>query len=234
MRLAMLPNRVVTAGKIRNAVIHSEPGRKGVNQDTMLAWADFQEGGGEEDTDLIAVFDGHGTHGHLVATRVRDSIGSRIAASWHSVGQMNGNGTADLDPDTAANSTAEDTPGNDCAYLAADVAVQTVASENGIPEAAKSAAADRWHRAITEAFLAMDREIRAHPCMDAHMSGTAAVMMLRQVGGWVGMGHMLDVFGLTCQILAGGRHGPPQHSVSKAALAFLVTQGWSVPFFAGC
>ena len=194
-QLDRLPDRVVTSGKVRNAVIHSEQGRKGVNQDTMLAWANFQGGKEEEDTDLIAVFDGHGTHGHLVATQVRDSIASRIAASWHSVGQINGiqgaNVRAGLDPDTAGKRTAVAERDIDCAYLAADVALQSVDSENGILEATRSVdvvqdleySADRWHRAISQAFLAMDSEIRAHPSMDAHMSGTAAVMMLRQVGG---------------------------------------------------
>eukprot|EP00897_Mesotaenium_endlicherianum_P010440 jgi/Mesen1/9424/ME000618S08813 len=78
--LARLPDRCTTSGSMKNVSMHSEGGQKGPNQDAMLLWENFMERGR---CTLVAVFDGHGPQGDLVAARVRDSLPSKLARTFH-------------------------------------------------------------------------------------------------------------------------------------------------------
>ncbi|CAA6654686.1 unnamed protein product [Spirodela intermedia] len=56
--------------------MHTQQGRKGVNQDAMTLWKDFT---GEKDTIFCGVFDGHGPLGHRVARHVRDVLPVKLS-----------------------------------------------------------------------------------------------------------------------------------------------------------
>uniref|UniRef100_A0A0D9X0F1 protein-serine/threonine phosphatase n=1 Tax=Leersia perrieri TaxID=77586 RepID=A0A0D9X0F1_9ORYZ len=78
-QLGMVPGRIFSNdGRSRTAVVYTQQGRKGINQDAMLVWDGF---GGEDDGVLCGVFDGHGPHGHVVARRVRDALPLRLMSA---------------------------------------------------------------------------------------------------------------------------------------------------------
>ncbi|CAI5967397.1 unnamed protein product [Closterium sp. NIES-64] len=91
--LSAIRLRFTANGALEHCSLFSEPGgRHGCNQDSMIAWEDFNvpEIAGRvkgrmppdaaSDVIFCAVFDGHGPNGHLVSQRVRDSLPSRIAS----------------------------------------------------------------------------------------------------------------------------------------------------------
>ncbi|KAF5737023.1 putative protein phosphatase 2c [Tripterygium wilfordii] len=61
------------------ASVCSKRGEKGINQDCLIVWEEF---GCQEDTIFCGVFDGHGTWGHHVAKRVRESVPSTLLCNW--------------------------------------------------------------------------------------------------------------------------------------------------------
>ncbi|KAJ8647673.1 hypothetical protein MRB53_000696 [Persea americana] len=63
-------------GSCRFASMHTQQGKKGINQDAMTIWEDFN---GEKDTIFCSVFDGHGPLGHKVACHVRDVLPSKLS-----------------------------------------------------------------------------------------------------------------------------------------------------------
>ncbi|XP_047307241.1 probable protein phosphatase 2C 73 [Impatiens glandulifera] len=56
--------------------MYSQQGRKGVNQDSMTVWENFN---GEKDMFFGGVFDGHGPSGHEVSQLVRDTLPSKLS-----------------------------------------------------------------------------------------------------------------------------------------------------------
>ncbi|CAI6007318.1 unnamed protein product [Closterium sp. NIES-65] len=91
--LSAIRLRFTANGALEHCSLFSEPGgRHGCNQDSMIAWEDFNvpeiagrvkgrmPPGAASDVIFCAVFDGHGPNGHLVSQRVRDSLPSRIAS----------------------------------------------------------------------------------------------------------------------------------------------------------
>lgn len=63
-------------GNVRHKVgsIHSHQGAKGVNQDSAILY----QGYGMEDGELCAVFDGHGSNGHIVSRVARNQLPSLL------------------------------------------------------------------------------------------------------------------------------------------------------------
>ncbi|KAM7280538.1 hypothetical protein ACFE04_007672 [Oxalis oulophora] len=61
------------------ASVFSKRGNKGVNQDCAIVWEEF---GCQEDMIFCGIFDGHGTWGHFVAKKVRESLPSYLLCNW--------------------------------------------------------------------------------------------------------------------------------------------------------
>lgn len=79
MWLHRIPGRLFLNGFSDVASLFSKQGKKGVNQDAMIAWENF---GSKEDTIFCGVFDGHGPSGHMVAKKVRDSLPLKVSSQW--------------------------------------------------------------------------------------------------------------------------------------------------------
>ncbi|XP_004296680.1 PREDICTED: probable protein phosphatase 2C 33 [Fragaria vesca subsp. vesca] len=79
MWLHRVPGRLFLNGFSDVASLFSKQGKKGVNQDAMIAWENF---GSKEDTIFCGVFDGHGPSGHMVAKKVRDSLPLKVSSQW--------------------------------------------------------------------------------------------------------------------------------------------------------
>ncbi|KAL8504914.1 hypothetical protein ACS0TY_016202 [Phlomoides rotata] len=71
--------RIRLQGWSRHVSLHSQQGRKGVNQDAMTVWERFS---GERDMFMCSVFDGHGPSGHKVAQYCRDFLPAKISAHY--------------------------------------------------------------------------------------------------------------------------------------------------------
>lgn len=67
--------RVRLQGSSKYVSMHTQQGKKGLNQDAMTVWENFS---GEKDTFLCSVFDGHGPNGHMVARYVRDYLPAKV------------------------------------------------------------------------------------------------------------------------------------------------------------
>ncbi|KAF8392646.1 hypothetical protein HHK36_022995 [Tetracentron sinense] len=61
------------------ASVFSMRGKKGVNQDSFIVWEEF---GCQEDMIFCGVFDGHGSWGHFVSKRVRESVPLSLLCNW--------------------------------------------------------------------------------------------------------------------------------------------------------
>ncbi|CAL0316563.1 unnamed protein product [Lupinus luteus] len=61
------------------ASVFSKKGQKGVNQDCCIVWEEF---GCQEDMIFCGIFDGHGSWGHYVAKRVRESMPPCLLCNW--------------------------------------------------------------------------------------------------------------------------------------------------------
>ncbi|GFZ07173.1 protein phosphatase 2C family protein [Actinidia rufa] len=61
------------------ASVFSKRGEKGVNQDCFIVWEEF---GCQEDMMFCGIFDGHGSWGHYVAKRVRETLPLSLLCNW--------------------------------------------------------------------------------------------------------------------------------------------------------
>ncbi|KAL7248644.1 hypothetical protein ACSBR2_003397 [Camellia fascicularis] len=91
--------RVRLEGSSRFISMFSQQGRKGINQDAMTVWENFN---GEKDAYFCAVFDGHGPSGHKVAQQVRDMLPAKLCAMFKQsqVNGFNRNNEADENVDS--------------------------------------------------------------------------------------------------------------------------------------
>ncbi|CAL2228117.1 unnamed protein product [Prunus armeniaca] len=78
MWLHRIPGRQFLNGSSDFASLFCKQGKKGVNQDAMIAWENF----GSPDTIFCGVFDGHGPFGHVVAKKVRDALPLKLTSQW--------------------------------------------------------------------------------------------------------------------------------------------------------
>lgn len=69
--------RVRFHGSSRFISMYTQQGRKGVNQDSMTVWENFN---GEKDSFYCGVFDGHGPSGHEVSRMVRDNLPTKLSS----------------------------------------------------------------------------------------------------------------------------------------------------------
>ncbi|KAL9257742.1 putative protein phosphatase 2C 1 [Drosera capensis] len=152
-QLSSIPNRVFANGKGRTSCVFTQQGRKGVNQDAMIAWEDFMA----EDVTFCGVFDGHGPHGHLVARKVRDSLPLKLLSFLNS---------EQIKPVETDAGCCDATPKLD-----------TVDSEKDVLVDDKLCT---WREAFLKSFKAMDKELKSHPNVDCFCSGSTAVTVVKQ------------------------------------------------------
>lgn len=152
--LSAIPNRIFTNGKSQSSCIFTQQGRKGINQDAMIAWEDFLG----DDVTFCGVFDGHGPHGHVVARKVRDALPLKLLSFLHSYETKEVRSSA-----TCCNID----PKSDSADADKDVLVEDNISS-------------MWRDAFLKSFKAMDKELRSHPTLDCFCSGSTAVTIVKQ------------------------------------------------------
>ncbi|XAR68756.1 Phosphoprotein phosphatase [Bertholletia excelsa] len=72
-------NRVSLEGSSKFISMFTQGGRKGINQDAMTAWENFNA---EKGLFFCAVSDGHGPFGHKVSQFVRDNLPPKLCSSY--------------------------------------------------------------------------------------------------------------------------------------------------------
>ncbi|MCO5599405.1 hypothetical protein L7F22_053508 [Adiantum nelumboides] len=179
--LARIPGRMCRNGASSSVCIFTQQGRKGTNQDAMVAWQEYMA---RTDTVFCGVFDGHGPYGHLVARRVRDSLPSKLASIWKAKmrgdNMLEGEAAAadELDMDlkwvNAQEFIMEANAGSD-EKASADGGNQKVQNDD-----AGIGMSEKWRESFLEAYEAMDTDLRRHPSIDCFCSGTTAVTILKQ------------------------------------------------------
>jgi serine/threonine protein phosphatase PrpC len=138
------------------ASLFSQKGKKGPNQDSVILCQGF----GMEDGVFCGVFDGHGRNGHLISKLVRDYLPFMVLS------HRNALFLADADLDDAEH------------FSDASPSSSTDSSGNSSPH--PSQLLEEWREACTNAFKAMDNELKAQANMDCSFSGTTAVCAIKQ------------------------------------------------------
>jgi serine/threonine protein phosphatase PrpC len=112
-----------------------------------------------EDGVFCGVFDGHGRNGHLISKLVRDYLPFMVLSHRNAL--------------FLADADAEDNVFSD-----ASPSSSTDSSGNSSPQ--PSQLLEEWREACTNAFKAMDNELKVQPNMDCSFSGTTAVCAIKQ------------------------------------------------------
>ncbi|KAG9452698.1 hypothetical protein H6P81_005602 [Aristolochia fimbriata] len=149
-------NRILTNGQSRTSCVFTQQGRKGINQDAMVVWEDYEV----KDSIFCGVFDGHGPHGHLVARKVRDALPLKLLLSLHS-----------------RNSRGNKETTNCFKKVGMDSRESVASAKDSISE---DPLLQKWRNAFLNSFKAMDKELRSHPAVDCFCSGSTAVTLVKQ------------------------------------------------------
>lgn len=163
--LSSIPNRIFMNGKSRSSCIFTQQGRKGINQDAMIAWEDFMA----DDVTFCGVFDGHGPHGHLVARRVRDALPLKLLSFLNSCQMKN--------------------VGPSSTYCNGDLTSE--GAETDKDALIEDQMSSSWRDVFLKSYKAMDKELRSHPNLDCFCSGSTAVTIVKQ-GSNLFMGNIGD------------------------------------------
>ena len=114
-----------------------------------------QNFGSKADTTFCGVFDGHGPYGHFVSKKVRDSLPLKLNSMW----------------ELSSNSKNE--------------SPKSVESVSTPPTLGCTDEHNAFFLTLKDSFLkafkVMDKELKLHPRMDCHCSGTTAVTLVKQV-----------------------------------------------------
>ncbi|KAL5203990.1 hypothetical protein ABZP36_008861 [Zizania latifolia] len=157
------PVRIAGNGVGNAACLFTRQGKKGTNQDAMVAWENYN---GRSDTVFCGVFDGHGPHGHLVARKVRDTLPSRLC---------------DLIYDNCGDSPTSNSDGSS---LEENLSLYADAEDKSPTLSGQK----EHHREFfnimkeyfREAFKNMDKELKLQRNIDSICSGTTAVTLIKQ------------------------------------------------------
>ncbi|KAL6604619.1 hypothetical protein ACP70R_043046 [Stipagrostis hirtigluma subsp. patula] len=141
------------------ASLYSQKGKKGPNQDAVILCQGF----GMEDGVFCGVFDGHGRCGQYISKLVRDYLPFMILS--HRNALFLSAGAADDD---------------DLAFSDASPSSSTDSSGNSSPQPSPAQLLEEWREACTNAFEAMDKELKLQANMDCNFSGTTAVCAIKQ------------------------------------------------------
>ncbi|MQM07762.1 hypothetical protein Taro_040602, partial [Colocasia esculenta] len=156
--------RVRLEGSCGFASMHTQQGRKGVNQDAMTLWeslVDFfakssstcmQGFAGEKDTIYCGVFDGHGPLGHRVARHVRDVLPGKLSSEYKSLH------TSTNEADDDGGDRGRETQGNGDTHPGFHP----------------------WQASFCKAYKEMDEELDHRAPIDCICSGTTAVSIVKQ------------------------------------------------------
>ncbi|KAG8058497.1 hypothetical protein GUJ93_ZPchr0002g23076 [Zizania palustris] len=149
-------------GARKVASLFSQKGKKGPNQDAVILCQGF----GMEDGVFCGVFDGHGRCGQLISRLVRDYLPFMILSHRNVLFLAAGGGG-----------------GDDLAFSDASPPSSTDSSGSSSPQLSASASAqmlEEWREACTNAFAAMDGELKLQANIDGSFSGTTAVCAIKQ------------------------------------------------------
>ncbi|CAI5976924.1 unnamed protein product [Closterium sp. NIES-65] len=180
-QLAQLTNRGTANGFVP---------RKGINQDSMVAWQSFA---GPASV-LCAVMDGHGRFGHTVSARVRDSFPSLLARRLfpHAAHERSEH-VLEPSEEQGSKDKSEDR-------------LEEPSEEHG------HVAEQQWREAVCGAFEAVDHEVKLHPAVDPLISGSTAVVAMVQHD------HLfLANLGDSRAVLARRAHSPASWDATSAA-----------------
>ncbi|KAF7142674.1 hypothetical protein RHSIM_Rhsim05G0226300 [Rhododendron simsii] len=147
--------RVRFEGSSRFTSMFSQQGRKGINQDAMTVWENFN---GEKDMHFCAVFDGHGPLGHRVAQQVRDMLPSKLCSIFKQYSKVNG-----------INFKTEADEKNEENYENADC-------EDGH----KNPFFSSWKNILIKSFEKVDEDLCDDVALDSYCSGSTTVAVLKQ------------------------------------------------------
>ncbi|XP_015055601.1 probable protein phosphatase 2C 6 [Solanum pennellii] len=163
--LQQIPGRFIGNGANNVGCLYTQQGKKGINQDAMIIWENYCS---RSDTTLCGVFDGHGPHGHMVASKVRDYLPILLRSEWET------KSCSDLNDVSKNGNTNGGLHFDD---IVDDDLVESVEDENNVqfPEI-------HLHikRSILRAFRSMDKELKLHPSIDCFCSGSTAVTLVKQ------------------------------------------------------
>ncbi|KAM3313101.1 hypothetical protein ACQJBY_032671 [Aegilops geniculata] len=157
------PGRITGIGAGNVACLFTRQGKKGTNQDAMVAWENFN---GRSDTVFCGVFDGHGPHGHLVARKVRDTLPLKLCdliyCDYGESPTSNSDGSV-LEESLSPYPDAEDKS-----------STFTAQKEEHLEFF------DSMKESFRKAFRVMDKELKLHRNIDSICSGTTAVTLIKQ------------------------------------------------------
>ncbi|KAL6888929.1 hypothetical protein ACP4OV_009955 [Aristida adscensionis] len=139
------------------ASLYSQKGKKGPNQDAVILCQGF----GMEDGVFCGVFDGHGRCGQFVSKLVRDYLPFMILSHRNALFLSSGDD-------------------DDLSFSDASPSSSTDGSGGSSPHASPAQLLEEWREACTNAFEAMDKELKLQANMDCNFSGTTAVCAIKQ------------------------------------------------------
>ncbi|KAL6987909.1 hypothetical protein U1Q18_013655 [Sarracenia purpurea var. burkii] len=151
--------RVRFEGSSRFISMFTQQGRKGINQDAMTVWENFN---GEKDAIFCAVFDGHGPCGHKVAQQVRDALPPKLCSFLKKQSQVSG--------PNHGNEADEKNKDND----------ENVEGEEEGEDVLKIQFFSKWKDTLIKSFQEVDDDLCVDAAIDAYCSGTTAVAVLKQ------------------------------------------------------
>ncbi|KAK3120136.1 hypothetical protein QOZ80_9AG0682230 [Eleusine coracana subsp. coracana] len=154
--------RIAGSGVGNAACLFTRQGRKGTNQDAMVAWENFN---GRADTVFCGVFDGHGPHGHLVARKVRDTLPSKLR-------------------DLIYEDYGESPMSNSDGSLLEEAPSPYADAEDKSPMAGQKEEHREFFNSMKDsfrkAFRVTDKELKLQRNIDSICSGTTAVTLIKQ------------------------------------------------------
>ncbi|CAM8970752.1 unnamed protein product [Rhodiola kirilowii] len=155
--------RVRIEGNSAFASMFTHKGMKGINQDSMTVWENFN---GQKDVLFCGIFDGHGPAGHTVARHIRDTLPSRLSSAFKQSQLINGsNHISDLGLD-------EDKENDGSSNNTKESHENDTSNHNSV--------LSTWAPSFVESFKEMDDELARNPAIDSYCSGTTAVTVIKQ------------------------------------------------------
>lgn len=166
--LLLMPGRMFMNGASEVACLFTQQGKKGTNQDAMIAWENFTS---RTDTIFCGVFDGHGPFGHMVARKVRDSLPLKLCNQYKAIVEekeslQKSNGSFN-------SMNAEET-------LVVNIDDEWTESVNFAEEEKLPEIYLPLKQSFLKAFKLMDKELKLLPTIDSFCSGSTAVTLVKQ------------------------------------------------------
>uniref|UniRef100_A0A7N0T628 PPM-type phosphatase domain-containing protein n=1 Tax=Kalanchoe fedtschenkoi TaxID=63787 RepID=A0A7N0T628_KALFE len=146
--------RVRLEGNSVFASMFTQKGMKGINQDAMTVWENFN---GEKDVLFCGVFDGHGPSGHTVARHIRDTLPYRLSSAFRQSQLING-----------------------CNHSGPGLSSYNTKESHEDTSNPNPVLLSTWASSFVESFKETDDELVSNPAIDSFCSGTTAVTVIKQ------------------------------------------------------